>query len=508
MVRTLFCLALLFISLSAQSSLEFSISSAPARINPLLATDSASADVAGYIFNGLVKFDKNGTIVGDLAESFVFENNTTLLFTLRKGVKWHDGELFDADDILYTYKLLNSPKMVTPYKDDFRYIKSIEKPDAHHIRVTYTQPYFKALSIWMMGILPEHLWRGVEDPMTSELNKFPVGTGPFKMTKPFKINERIVLERHEGYFVHPPNIEKINLHYIADPSTLFMTLKSKKLDAGSLDPLQMERQIGSEFKKEFRLIEQPSQSYTYMGFNLRKKIFQNSSVREAIAYAINKKELIDLLFFSHGTICEGPFMPGSDAYPPDFLPTPYDPERSKAILRDLGYDAAHPLRFELATNTGNDTRMYAAQIIQHQLGKAGIEITIRAMEWQAFLNTVVLPHQFDAVLLGWNLSLIPDANSIWHSDGDTKGGFNFVGYHNDEVDRLIVESEKIVDEKQFAKNYQKIFTLIARDYPYIFLFIPNSITAISKEIGGIEPSIIGIEYNLIDWNKTGSGGKE
>ena len=153
------------------------------------------------------------------------------------------------------------------------------------------------------------------------------------------------------------------------------------------------------------------------------------------------------------------------------------------------------------TNTGNNTRIYAAQIIQHQLRKVGIEMKIRTMEWQAFLNTVVMPHNFEAVLMGWSLSLIPDAYSIWHSDGDRKGGFNFIGYHNAEVDRLIVESEKIVDPEKFAQNYRRLFEMIVNDYPYIFLYIPNSITAVNRKIEGIEPSIVGIDHNEIDWVK-------
>lgn len=500
-MRYLLYLFIVYAAALSASTLQLSISSSPARINPLLATDSASSEVAAYIFNGLVKFDKNGTIVGDLAEKFFFENNTTLIFELRKGVKWHDGEPFSADDVVYTYNLMNSPKLVTPYKDAFKYVKAVEKLDETHLKVTYSQPYFKALSIWMTGILPSHLWSKVEDPMTTPLNKLPVGTGPYKLTKPFKVNERIVLEGNPDYFIHPPYIKKINLHYIGDPSTQFITLKAKELDIGGLDPLQVERQLDAGFKAYYQLIEQPSHSYTYMGFNLRKKVFQDRRVREAIAYAIDREEIIDLLFFSHGMVCHGPFMPGSDVYPAELKSHPYDPEKSKLLLRELGYGSDHPLRFEVVTNTGNDTRIYAAQIIQHQLRKAGIEMSIRTMEWQAFLNTVVMPHQFEAVLMGWSLSLTPDAYSIWHSDGDRKGGFNFIGYHNPEVDRLIVESEKIIDPKQFAINYQKLFKKIVEDYPYIFLYIPNSITAVNRQIKGIEPSIIGIDHNQIDWRK-------
>ena len=144
-MRHLIYFIIICATMLSASTLQLSISSSPSRINPLLATDTASSEVAGYIFNGLVKFDKNGMIVGDLAEKFHFENNTTLIFELRKGVKWHDGEPFGADDVVYTYHLMNSPKLVTPYKDSFKYVKAVEKLDETHLKVTYTQPYFKAL---------------------------------------------------------------------------------------------------------------------------------------------------------------------------------------------------------------------------------------------------------------------------------------------------------------------------------------------------------------------------
>jgi len=495
-----FFIILLIISLKA-STLQLSISSSPSRINPLLATDSASSQISDWIFNGLVKFDKNGTIVGDLAEKFYFEDNKTLIFELKKGVVWHDGEPLKAEDILFTFNLLKSPKLITPYKDDFRYVESVEVLNSYRIRVKYREPYFKALSIWMMGILPKHLWEREDNPMTSKLNKMPIGTGAYILKKPFKINEKIILNANPNYLPHKPKIDSIKYNYIGDPSTQFITLKAKKLDIGSLSPLQVNRELSSDFKRYYSLVEQPSQSYTYMGFNLRRDKFKDRRIREAIAYAINKEELIDLLFFSHGKICNGPFMPDTPVYPKDYTPKGYNPKKAKEILKELGYTIDNPFRFEVVTNTGNDIRINASQIIQYQLKKVGIEMSIRTMEWQSFLNTIVMPHNFEAVLMGWSLSLIPDAYSIWHSDGDKKGGFNFIGYHNSRVDRLITDAQKIIEPDRFAKEYQKIFKLIADDTPYIFLYIPNSITAINREIRGVEPSIIGIMHNRIDWIK-------
>ncbi len=484
---------------ASEATLHRSMSSSPTRINPLLATDSASGEIAGWIFNGLVKFDKNGRIAPDLARSYDFVNDTTLVFHLRKGLKWHDGKDFTASDVLFTYDFMMSDKVVTPYKSDFKYVKKVEVLDDLTLKVEYSQPYFKALSIWTMGILPEHLWRDEKDPMSSDLNRLPVGTGPFMMKKPFAVNERIVLEGNPQYHEHPPYISKQIYHYIGDPAAEFMMLKSGKLDIGGLSPLQLSRQIDDRFKKRYAVYEQPSHSYTYLGFNLRIEKFRDVRVRRAIALAIDRQEIVDLLFFSHGSPCYGPFMPGSDVYPTEFEPEKYDPAKAMKLLKEVGYDRSHPLEFTLVTNTGNETRINAAQIIQQQLGRIGVKMKIRTMEWQAFLNTIVFPRNFEAVLLGWSLSLIPDAYSIWHSDGDKKGGFNFVGYHNSEADRLISESEKITDPAKFASNYRRLFEVIVRDYPYVFLYIPNSIIAVEKKIKGIEPSIIGIEHNFIEW---------
>jgi peptide/nickel transport system substrate-binding protein len=478
-----------------------SISSSPTRINPLLATDSASGEITSWIFNGLLKFDKRGKITNDLAKSWRFENNTTLFFELKDNIFWHDGKKFTAKDVKFTYDFMQSPKLVTPYKSDFKYVKSVEVLDDKHLKITYKKPYFKALSIWMIGILPKHLWENEKEPMQSKLNKAPVGTGSYKMQKSLKVNSAISLKANRQYHEHPPKIQEQIYHYIADPATQFMMLKAGKLDIGSLSPLQLAKEVTAEFKKNYKIYEKPSNGYTYLGFNLRIKKFKDKRVRKAITLAIDKQEIIDLLFFSHGKVCHGPFMPDSAVYPADFTPLKYNPTLAKKLLQEAGYTKEHPLEFTLTTNTGNETRVYTAEIIQQQLLKVGVKMKIRTLEWQAFLNTIVFPRKFEAVLLGWGLSLIPDAYSIWHSDGDKKGGFNFIGYHNKKVDKLIKDSEEIVDQKVFAKNYQKLFKMIADDFPYVFLYIPNSITAVNSKIKNIEPSIIGIEHNFIDWIK-------
>ncbi len=490
---------LMAITLGA-STLHLSISASPSRINPLLATDSASGEIASWIFNGLFKYDANGSVTTDLAESYRFIDPTHLEVTLKKGVRWHDGAPFTADDVLFTYSLTQSPKIFTPYKDEFRYVKEVRKLSDYKLLITYKQPYFKALHIWMMGILPKHILQKEKDLMRSAFNRHPIGTGPYKLGH-FDVSSDIKLEANEEYFEHRPRIDRIVYHFLPDPSTQFLMLRSFKLDVGSLTPLQYERQIDEGFKRHFNIFELPSHGYTYLGFNLSDPKFKDRRVREAISLAIDRQEIVDILFFSHAKVCTGPFMPGTFAYNENIEAPKVDLKRAKQLLREAGYDENHPLSFEIATNSNNSLRMYAAQIIQAQLAKIGVKVRIRAMEWQAFLNTVVMPRKFETVLLGWGLGLMPDAYSIWHSSSSKKGGFNFIGYKNEEVDRLIEEAEHTIDEKRLGAIYKRIFALIVQDVPYIFLYIPNSITAVNRRIKNVEPSIVGIMHNEIDWIK-------
>jgi len=492
---------ILFFSFSLfASTLHLATSSNPSRLNPLLATDSSSSEIAGFLFNGLVKYDKDLNIVGDLADKFYFENNTTLIFKLKKNVLWHDGAKFDANDVVFTYKTIISPNIATPYSSSFRFVKSVEALDDFTIKVVYKKPYFKALETWMMGILPYHILKDEKNLMTSKFNTHPIGTGAYKLEK-LEFSKDIILSANGDYFEKKPKIDKISFHIIADSMTRFLMLKSGSLDVGSIEPMQLERQLDKEFFKKFNIYEEISHSYTYLGFNLRKKKFQDARVREALSLAIDRDELVKILFFKHAKVCTGPFLPKTKAFNDDIKAPQQNIQKAKQLLNEAGYDKNHPFSFEIVTSNSSAIRPYAVEILQYQLKKIGVKVKIRVMEWQAFLNMVVFPHKFDAVLLGWGLSSTPDPYLFWHSDNDKKGGFNLVGYKNKKLDKMIEKSQSMVDREELSRLWKKMFKIIVDDNPYLFLYIPNSITVVNKDIKNVKPSLNGIWHNYIEWEK-------
>jgi len=499
-MRALFFL-LLVLYFTDASTLHLSTASNPARLNPILATDSSSSEIAGFIFSSLVKYDKDAQeIVGDLAKNYYFKDSKTLVFELRKDVQWHDGVAFSARDVLFTYETLISDKIASPYSSGFRFVKSVEIIDDYRVEVHYKEPYFKALETWMMGILPHHILKDETNLMSAAFNTNPIGTGPYKLEQ-LEFSKNIILRAFDRYYEGKPKIEKISFHVIADAMTRFMMLKSGELDLGSLDAMAYEKQLSEEFFEQFKTYEKTSLAYSYLGFNLRKEKFKNPDIREALSLAIDRDEIVDILFFKHAEVCHGPFLPGTDAFNEEIKAPKQNVLRAKELLKKAGYDENNPLTFEIATSNSSPVRPYAAEILQHQLKKVGVEVTLRVMEWQAFLNTVVIPHQFDTILLGWSLSPTPDPYLLWHSDSDKKGGFNLVGYHNKELDRLIEESQSVIDREKLNALFREMFSMIVKDNPYLFLYIPKDLSAVNKNIKNIQPSLQGIWHEYIKWEK-------
>ncbi len=281
---------------------------------PILASDSASHSVAGNIYNGLVKYDKDLKIVGDLAESYqVSADGLTITFHLRKNVKWHDGAPFTVRDVLYTYRVVIDPKTPTAYSEDFKQVASVESPDQYTFVAKYSKPYAPSLASWSMSILPAHLLEG-KDITKSPLARKPVGTGPFRF-KEWVAAQKIVLEANPDYFEGRPFLDRYVYRVIPDTSTMYMELKSGAVDMMGLTPVQYARQTdNNRFRGTLNKYRYPSSGYLYMGYNLRHPLFKDKRVRQAITAAINKDELVKGVLFGMGQKAYGPIVPGRWAY--------------------------------------------------------------------------------------------------------------------------------------------------------------------------------------------------
>ena len=476
---------------------------------PILASDSASADIVGVVFNALIKYDENLNLVGDLAESWeIQDEGRIIVFHLRKDVLWHDGHQFSARDVEFTYQMLVDPDVPTPYSGDFERIERVELIDDYTIKIVYKEIFAPAFSSWTMPLMPRHILAN-EDLSQTEFSRNPIGTGPYKF-KSWRTQEKIELVANADYFEHRPFINRYIYRVIPDQATLFLELQTKNVDLTGLSPLQYARQTDTaKFKKYFRKFCLPSFGYTYLGYNLTDVRFKDKRVRQALNYAVDKNEIIQTVLLGLGRQSLGPFLPQSWAFNPQVKAMPFNLQRSRRLLKEAGWQDTDGdgwldkngqiFEFTIITNQGNEQRLKTAEVIQHRLAGVGIRVKIKVLEWSVFLAEFIDRRNFAAVLLGWGIGIEPDNFDIWHSSKTGEGEFNFISYKNEEVDRLLEEARGTFDRKRRKSCYHRIHKIIYDEQPYMFLYISDILSIVHSRFQEIVPAPIGIRYNLIDW---------
>ncbi len=475
-------------------------------LNPILCSDSASSDINGLVYNGLVKYDKDIKLIGDLAEKWEISNEgKDLTFHLRKNVKWHDGQQFTSDDVKFTYEMLISSYTRTPFASDFLLVSSVETPDPFTFKVHYKQPFSPALESWGMGIIPKHIFQ-TGDINTHPANRKPIGTGPY-IFQTWKTDQKIVLTANPDYFEGRPLIDKYIYYIIPDQSVQFLELRQGTLS--HMNPTPDQYNGYQKFFRSYNKFRYPAFQYSYIGFNLKNPLFQDKRVRTALAHAINKKAIVEGVYQGLAIPATGPFPPASWACNPDVKGPEYDPQKALALLKDAGWEDHNgdgildkdgkDFKFTLITNNANKVREMMAQVVQNDFKKIGVQMEIRLLEWTVFIHQYIDARVFEAVLLAWNLGRDPDAYAIWHSGQTGPNQYNFVSYSNPEVDTLLIQGRQTFGEEKRKPIYHKIHALITDDVPYIFLVVPETTPVVHKKIMGVEQAPAGLGWNFIHW---------
>ena len=474
-------------------------------MNPILASDTPSGSVNAMIFNGLIKYDENFNLTCDLAESFdVSDDGLIITFNLRKNVKWHDGQPFTAKDVKFTYDVLVDTNTKTPYSSSFMLVKELKIIDDYTVKVYYDRPFAPNLESWGMSIVPEHVFRG-HDFNDAPANRRPVGTGPYKFES-WQTDQKIVLAANPDYFEGMPYISKYIIRVIPDSSVQFLELRNESLDSISLTPDQWHAY--ESFFKHYDKYRHPVFTFTFLGFNRLRKPFDNKEFQKAVELAINKKDVIDGVLLGTGIEINGIYPPQSWAYK-EQPKSEYNPEKAVEILSSLGfkdinndgyleYNGKH-FEFTITTNQGSKQRELSAQIIQQHLKKIGIKVNVRIIEFSTFINQYIAKRDFDAVIIGWSTTFDPDQYSLWHSQQTAPRQYNFLSYNNPEADKLFEEARTTFDIEKRKKMYHEIQDIMYEDPPCIFLYCPDSLSALHKRFRGVKDAPIGVGYNFIEW---------
>jgi peptide/nickel transport system substrate-binding protein len=484
----------------------------PSGLISMIAGESASSAISSNIFNKLLKYDKNLELEGELAKSWdISADQKTITFKLKPDLKWADGKPLTSADILWTWKAVIDEKTGSPYASDYQLVKKAETPDALTFSVTYEQAYAPALDSWAgLQILPKHLLEG-QDLHTTAFARNPIGSSYYKLDS-WNHGENIKLSRNETSVLDQAKIDNLVSRIIPDSSAQFLELMAGNIDSMGLDPIKFARIIPArpELQQTLALYKELGNSYTYMGFNLKHKPFDDVRVRKAINYAIDKQEIIDGVYLGLGINIASPYKPGTRWSNPELKPYPYDPEKAKQLLKEAGFVDADgdgivekdgkPFSFEILTNQ-NKEREKSAVLIQRRLKGIGIDAKIRAIEWASFISRFIKTGDFDVVVLGWGLGLDPDQYNIWHSSQQAPGQFNFVGYNNPVVDKLLEQGRLELNPDKRKKIYHEFARVLLEDSPIVYLSAGYGLTAIHKRVKGIDSPAppAGVGWNSYDW---------
>jgi peptide/nickel transport system substrate-binding protein len=519
-------------------------------LSSLLSSDSASAEIEGYIFSAPFMTDPwTGETIPNMVESWdVTDQNKTVTFHVRQGLKWSDGEPITANDFKFMFDALmatdeeGSPVLAeSPRLDMVEYVDTIELIDDYTLKVTYTEGIctnFESLSlVW----LPSHVF--LSDPdfefvdlVDHEFNWEPtVFSGPFMFQEWVK-DDHITLVRNPDYWKGAAYLDGIVWKVVANTTVEKEMMKAGETDLIGLDPkylTEMEQVENIDIYKFFRT------AYDYIGLqrgdpeNPQPRMNEDGSVneehgahpilskkqvRQALVYAVDRTSIINKVRMGQAAPIEAHIIPTYGwAYNDQLEPREFDPEKAAQMLEEAGWvleEGAEvrvckgcgtapdgtPMKLNLKTNSGNEVRENIMVIVQQQWGDIGIEVETEAMEWNAYLD-VLLGQNFDAVIIGWT-GVDPDNEVLFFAKYDVPGGgFNFCSFYRPDYEPLELEAKTVEgcayeDRGAIYKEIQEIFY---DEVPYVFLYATRAITAINQRIGGVNPAPWSTTYNIHEW---------
>lgn len=447
-------------------------------LDPHLASAASSARIIEQIYNGLLRMNlkEYGKVEPDLAESWTISDDGKIYtFKLVQGVKFHNGREMTSDDVKYSLERIMNPKTGSPRAYMFSKVNKIETPDPYTVVITLKEPYAPLLTNLaspLNAIVPKEV---VEK--NGDLNQVAVGTGPFKFVKWVPQNSIELVKNPDYYVKGLPHLDGITFRPIADD-----TARTTAIRTGDVDFIESVPQKDIDIlKKDSNVNVQggPGTWYDYVGINVTKKPFNDVRVRQAMAWAVNRQEIVDISLFGYGTVINGgPIPKGHWAYA-DFKAYGPDLEKAKQLLAEAGY----PNGFKATIKVGADykSQVSIAQVLKEQLKPLGIELDVQPIEWGLFLDQWN-KKKFDLVVLGWIGAVDPDdwLYAQFHS-GEK---WNAYGFSDKKVDELLEKGQVETDQAKRAAIYQEVQKLITEQAPYIFLHINDQYEALSPKLKG------------------------
>ena len=453
------------------NTLVMIIESSPTNLDPRVGIDAFSERIDGLIFDDLLSRGDDLNIAPGLAERWDIPDPLTYIFRLHRGAKFHDGRPLTSRDVKWTFDTLLQGKIPSTKAAIYKYVDHIDTPDDSTVAFHLKEP--DATLLWnlsdgAMGIVPYG--------SGNEITMHPVGSGPFKFVSA-ETDREVVLERNDQYWAAPPKIARVRLAVVPDETTEALELRKGSCDVAINSYLTPDTVVTLERNPNIKVEHADGTRLAYLGFNLRDPILKDVRVRQAIAYALDRRPMIEYLWRGFAQPARSVLPAQSWAYNGDVPAYEHDPEKANQILDAAGYRAVNGVRFHITMKTSTDanTRLMVA-VMQQQLREAGIALDIRSFEFATFFSDV--QHgAFQMYGLRWvGGNEDPDIfEYAFHSSKFPPNGANRTYYSNPKVDTLIDKARREIDPKLRKPLYAEVQSILAHDLPYINLWYLDNV---------------------------------
>lgn len=442
-------------------------------LDPHQTVAAGTREVLFNIFEGLVKPNSDGEMIPAVAEKYTLsEDGTTYTFTLREGVKFHNGQTVTAEDVVYSINRCAAvPEgQEKPLVAAFSAVKSVEALDEKTVAVTIAQRDLEFISYMTAAIIPADY----ENQDTA-----PVGTGPFKFVSRTP-QQDFVMERFEDYWGAPAWLDKVTYKICENADALVMNLNGGSIDlCAHLTSAQ-----ASQLNQNFQVLEGTMNLVQAIYLNNQAKPFDNQLVRQALCYAIDRQGIMDMVADGHGTAVGSSIYPAFTKY---FLPElvdkyPHDVAKAKELLAQAGY----PDGFDMTISVPNNYQphMDTAEVVAEQLREAGINVTIQPVEWSTWLDTIYNGRQFQATVVGVDAANMTARAMLERFTSDY--GKNFINYNNPAYDALFQQAINAQDEAEQTDLYKQMETMLADTAANVYIQDLCDLVAMRQDLGGLK----------------------
>jgi peptide/nickel transport system substrate-binding protein len=462
-------------------TVEFLTEASPTNLDPRIGADAYSEHIDGLIFSSLVAHDAEMKIIPDLATSWDTPDALTYVFHLRSGVKFHNGQPLTSADVKFTFDSVLTGAVKSPKRSSFKMVDSIEAPDDSTIIFHLHEPY--ASFLWSLtrpaiGIVP----RG----SGSDVAQKPIGTGPFRFVS-MATDEEINLARNDDYFGGAPHIERLRIRIVPDVTTRALDLRKGSADAtiNSLTP-DMVATLGKE--KGLVADQQPGTPLAYIAFNFTDPILAKRGVRQALAYATDRKTIIQYLLRGQARPAASLLPPSSWAFDGDTPQYDFNPARAEQLLEAAGYPrGADGVRLHLALKTSTDESVrLMSEALADQWKRVGVALELRPLEFATFY-TDITRGSFQMYALRWvGANNDPDIfEFVFSSQKMPPAGANRGRYSNPQLDVLLQQEHVEMNQEKRKALLVQVQKIAAEDEPYINLWYVDNICVHRERLGGI-----------------------